>query len=252
VRASTAAAIALMSTTVAGRALPNSDLFSSEVLFPNSRPTTTIRSDSVATILAAHGWNFEEDYWFNDVPWGTPDIHAHIIIPAFANQSAGMQHSAYVVKDVLDDGFYDGQQLSYLELHDCVPVYLGPDTSAGSFACDLISVLNPDSSCTAENVIVESRKTTPEWSSTVRAFPNPFNGESAITFELPRAGDVGVIVYDVLGHKFQEQKLGSLSPGRHEYPLNLEHAASGTYFVRITFESGGRTEDFCIRIQSVK
>ena len=74
------------------------------------------------------------------------------------------------------------------------------------------------------------------------AYPNPFNPSTRITFGLPGAGDVTLVVYDVLGRKITTLVEGSRTAGY--YTLNWDgtdeaggSVSSGIYFVRLIVQN---------------
>jgi hypothetical protein len=82
----------------------------------------------------------------------------------------------------------------------------------------------------------------------LRAYPNPFNPNSRVRFDLPRDGHVSLDLYDVRGARVAEIFRGHLTAGRHEKPLLGERLASGVYLVRVS--SGGQTQE--VRVTLVK
>ena len=65
-------------------------------------------------------------------------------------------------------------------------------------------------------------------------YPNPFNPTTTIEFALPKAGDVNLVVYDILGREVTRLVHGSLNAGYHKVTFNATNIASGVYFYRIT------------------
>ncbi len=65
-------------------------------------------------------------------------------------------------------------------------------------------------------------------------YPNPFNPATMIGYQVPVAGRVSIIVYDVLGQEVSRLVDGVESPGRHAVPWNGSNRASGVYIVRMT------------------
>jgi hypothetical protein len=59
--------------------------------------------------------------------------------------------------------------------------------------------------------------------------PNPTRGPTSITFELPRAGEVSLRLYDVSGREVAVLASGYRAGGRHVVPLAAERLAPGTY-----------------------
>ena len=74
------------------------------------------------------------------------------------------------------------------------------------------------------------------------AFPNPFNARTVVAYELERAGDVRLVLFDVAGRQVRVLDSGSKSPGRHEAVWDGRDdagvgVASGVYVFRL--ETGG-------------
>lgn len=63
-------------------------------------------------------------------------------------------------------------------------------------------------------------------------FPNPFNNETRITFDVPRAGNAKVEVFDVTGRIVETLVDSRLEAGTHSYKFGGDRLASGVYFVR--------------------
>jgi immune inhibitor A len=64
-------------------------------------------------------------------------------------------------------------------------------------------------------------------------YPNPFNPATTIRFGLPRATDVTVEIFDVLGRKLTTLMSGNQSAGVHTATWNGADYATGVYFVRL-------------------
>jgi ligand-binding sensor domain-containing protein len=64
-------------------------------------------------------------------------------------------------------------------------------------------------------------------------YPNPFNPSTNISFELPRAMRVSLVIYNTLGRVVTQVSTGRLSAGRHEIVWQASHFASGVYFYRL-------------------
>ena len=64
-------------------------------------------------------------------------------------------------------------------------------------------------------------------------YPNPFNPSTTIKFGLPKAGNVSLVVYDILGRKVTELVNGDLTAGYHTINFNASDLSSGVYFYRL-------------------
>lgn len=85
------------------------------------------------------------------------------------------------------------------------------------------------------------------------AYPNPFNPESTIVFDLPNSGAAKVEIFDVRGRKVRTLFSGILTAGSHTVQWEGSDdsgasVASGVYFVRL----GSRGIDATRRIVLVK
>jgi hypothetical protein len=68
-------------------------------------------------------------------------------------------------------------------------------------------------------------------------YPNPFNPSTTILYQTPRAGDVRVAVYDLLGREVALLVDGVQTAGFHSAVFNASKLSSGVYVYRLT--SGG-------------
>ena len=102
--------------------------------------------------------------------------------------------------------------------------------------------------CTAEQgvfrvqgVITAAPETPARAPVALRAWPNPFNPRARLTFELPAAQHVGLVVYDLGGRRVATLQDGWLDAGRHELGWDASGLASGTYLARLRGSFGERT-----------
>ncbi len=77
-------------------------------------------------------------------------------------------------------------------------------------------------------------------------YPNPFNPETVIPFELPRAGTVELSIFNIAGQKIATLFSGNQFAGRHELRWNGmsdngTFSASGVYFAQLAFGNQRRT-----------
>jgi hypothetical protein len=64
-------------------------------------------------------------------------------------------------------------------------------------------------------------------------YPNPFNPSTSITYELPRASQVSLTVYDLLGRQVSVLVNERRDAGVHEVKFDGSNLASGVYFYRL-------------------
>jgi len=65
-------------------------------------------------------------------------------------------------------------------------------------------------------------------------YPNPFNPETIIHFELSTEIFVRLSIYDINGRKIAILHNEKLAAGHHQVKFNANHLASGIYFYKIT------------------
>ncbi len=87
--------------------------------------------------------------------------------------------------------------------------------------------------------------TTAGFSLAVRTAPNPFSGETELSFTLPSSGAVSVVIYDAAGRRVATVHDGALAGGTHRLVWSGRGdggapLASGVY--RAIVKSGGRVE----------
>ncbi len=64
-------------------------------------------------------------------------------------------------------------------------------------------------------------------------FPNPFNPETTIRFQIPRSQRVLLRVYNVLGQEVQTLVDRKLAPGRYQIKFDGKDLPSGVYYLRL-------------------
>jgi hypothetical protein len=65
-------------------------------------------------------------------------------------------------------------------------------------------------------------------------YPNPFNPETIIHFELPKEILVRLSIYDISGREITILQNEKMAAGHHQVRFNASHLASGIYFYKIT------------------
>ena len=81
------------------------------------------------------------------------------------------------------------------------------------------------------------RRSCPSTPTLEQNYPNPFNPGTTIAFTLPRASDVKLGVYDLLGREVAVLVQGRREGGTHAVTLDARGMASGMYLYRL--EAGG-------------
>lgn len=72
------------------------------------------------------------------------------------------------------------------------------------------------------------------------AYPNPFNPNTVIKFDVPKAGNVSLKIYDASGRLIEELLNSNVEPGVYKAGWNASKYSSGVYFY--TLSSGSYSE----------
>jgi hypothetical protein len=68
----------------------------------------------------------------------------------------------------------------------------------------------------------------------ITAAPNPFNPTTRILFALPKAGEVCITAYNILGQRIAIVHAGAMQAGHHEITWDASGMPSGVYLVRLS------------------
>ena len=68
----------------------------------------------------------------------------------------------------------------------------------------------------------------------VNVYPNPFNGNTNLTFTAAKAGDASVVVYNLVGERVIDLNLGSISAGTQTIQLDFTSLNAGIYLLSVT------------------
>ncbi len=73
-------------------------------------------------------------------------------------------------------------------------------------------------------------------------YPNPFNPGTMISFSLPKASFVKMVVYDITGKEVEILVNEAMNAGSYEVDFNASRLTSGVYFYRITADGFTETK----------
>ena len=107
------------------------------------------------------------------------------------------------------------------------------DPDMGSYRMYLVRVGSPMS-------ISDRDSEVPELNS-LRSYPNPFNPATTISYSVPRAGIVGVKIYDVTGRQVETLVNGMMTAGEHDVVFDGSALPSGLYFAQLTAGDAAKT-----------
>jgi Secretion system C-terminal sorting domain len=93
--------------------------------------------------------------------------------------------------------------------------------------------------------IADDKKTVPipEEFSITSVYPNPFNPMTSISVNLPEAGELSVVVYNVTGRQVATLANGHLAAGQHQFTFDGSGLSSGIYFVHASVP--GQMNEMC-------
>lgn len=73
------------------------------------------------------------------------------------------------------------------------------------------------------------------------AYPNPFNHQTKIEFNIPKPAEVKIEVFSLSGEKMKVIYNGYLNSGSYSSNLDFEEFVSGTYLIRLSTENYSST-----------
>lgn len=79
----------------------------------------------------------------------------------------------------------------------------------------------------------ETKEIIPKEYTLYNNYPNPFNPVTIIKYDLPSAGNVSLVIYDILGRRVKELVNENQQPGRYEVSFNASNLASGVYIYQL-------------------
>jgi len=112
-----------------------------------------------------------------------------------------------------------------------VNLYLaGHQGSAGGANTDLI--LTASEMATA----IDDELSLPTKIAVITNYPNPFNPQTTIHYEIPQSGQLALDIFDIQGKKVANLYDGISEAGRHDLVWNASQQTSGIYFCRLVTE----------------
>jgi beta-N-acetylhexosaminidase len=76
---------------------------------------------------------------------------------------------------------------------------------------------------------------------TIRIYPNPFNTTTHIVFNIYKAGQAELQIYDIQGRRVLNRKYSRLPAGTYTVNFDAGNLASGVYFLRVVVSGSART-----------
>ena len=128
-----------------------------------------------------------------------------------------------------------------------VAIFSSPDWSG---TCDVdFKVTDPmgesdsirvKAAVTMPSSVEQSENQIPKRYEMAQNHPNPFNPQTKISFDLPKATDVKISVYNLKGEKVKDLFIGNKSAGHHTVIWDASPYTSGTYLIKIETPEFGK------------
>ena len=78
-------------------------------------------------------------------------------------------------------------------------------------------------------------------------YPNPFHGQTSISYNLSQSGPVDLTIFDLTGRKLFHETLGEQTSGRHEYILSAENLDAGVYYYTLKADGFKETKRMVVK-----
>lgn len=91
-----------------------------------------------------------------------------------------------------------------------------------------------------DNLLLSTSAIGASESAYLRAFPNPASGITTIEITMPRAGQLDLKLYDLVGKETAVIASGEFTAGKHQFSLDASKFGNGVYFYSLSFE-GNKT-----------
>ena len=120
--------------------------------------------------------------------------------------------------------------MSYPQDTVCIAIMMNIDINTGPIANSFMNTVLTNRPVGVSNISFE----TPENFKLYQNFPNPFNPETNINFDLKNSGHVKLSVYDLQGKEVEILSNENLKAGSYSYRWNAQNFPSGVYFYKIS------------------
>ncbi|MCP4580393.1 MAG: T9SS type A sorting domain-containing protein [candidate division Zixibacteria bacterium] len=115
-------------------------------------------------------------------------------------------------------------------------IYAGADYQAVSLGS------NKDYGSNVDITEIDEISNIPDKFALMQNYPNPFNQSTTIRYDLPKAGDVTIDIYDILGRKVETLINGNQPAGHHQVTWNARDMATGMYFYKLNADNFSETK----------
>lgn len=215
----------------------------------------------VDLVINGHSHNYERSFpikghYGNSSSW---DASTHLVSPQCGHDQIGEPYVKYLFGPDANKGTiytivgcsaskHNGASLD----HPVMCYSAGGDTTIGSFIIEVngnrldAHFLRADGALLDSFTVLKVDTTTsiaPDPSSAVRdfkVFPNPFSGETSISYYLSHTSSVTLELYDLAGHMWRIQTNKEQAPGEHQFLLDAKkyELAAGSYILQVKTQDG--------------
>lgn len=190
------------------------------------------------------------DNWPEETGWMIQDSNGSVIAGADIGEYANQQYVDIVEDIALDlnecytftladdygDGLYSSQWGDYADGYAQIVKMDGESelgfvldyqgASGVEFSELVIGIEATEASnIQEESLVIES---------SVSVYPNPFNGNTNLTFTATEAGEASVVVYNLIGERVIDMNLGSIAAGTQNVQLDFTSMNAGIYLLSVT------------------
>ena len=155
-------------------------------------------------------------------------------LDGFAEDSQGNYYvSSWTSNSVyrFDHDFVNPPEL--YSVHNDAPADIGINKQGDILAVPLYYTDNIEFVSITFNQIRSETKITPENTTLLSSYPNPFNAKTHISFQLQTGGIVNLKIYDIAGREIAALVEGFKPVGAHSILFDAEGFSSGIYFARL-------------------
>ncbi len=85
--------------------------------------------------------------------------------------------------------------------------------------------------------VISLQVSPPEKFELFQNYPNPFNPSTTISYQLPKAGNVNIKIYDITGREVATLFEGFSEAGYHQKEWSASNVASGMYIYQLTLSN---------------
>lgn len=202
-------------------------------------------------------WNNKPVSWWNNgdnVPWGADSAFTHRVekIDQFVRSSSpfSFEHLKDVPRQINSQGTY--QQAIAFSMEGIEDENILPPGQSGFIS--LAGEKSPHFDDQYDLYVnwqfkdmrfgevqttpVQSAPPQPRRLALLPNYPNPFNPQTTLSFELPQTSHVTLVVLDVRGRVVQQLVDGQMPAGRHTMTWHATHLPSGVYFISLRTQNG--------------